>query len=104
MEYQKGDIGTRLQSQAKLVKNVSTIGQNAKRDSNLMLVMAKDILGYFWQCHVLGYFGILLAISWPRIFWDTFGNIMAEDILGYFWQYHGLGYFGTSMAQGYKRR
>ncbi len=29
--YQKGDIGTRLQSQAKLVKNVSTIGQNAKK-------------------------------------------------------------------------
>jgi hypothetical protein len=36
MEYQKGDIGTWLQSQAKLVKNVSTMGQNAKKDSNLM--------------------------------------------------------------------
>jgi hypothetical protein len=43
-------------------------------------------------CHGLGYFGILLAISWPRIFW------------GYFRQYHGLGYFGTSMVQGYIRR
>ncbi len=29
------------------------------------------------SCHGLGYFGILLAISWPRICWDTFGNIMA---------------------------
>jgi hypothetical protein len=28
-------------------------------------------------CHGLGYFGILLTMSWPRIFWDTFGNIMA---------------------------
>jgi hypothetical protein len=28
-------------------------------------------------CHGLGYFGILLAMSWPRIFLDTFGNIMA---------------------------
>jgi hypothetical protein len=28
-------------------------------------------------CHGLGYVGILLAISWPRICWDTFGNIMA---------------------------
>jgi len=42
MEYQKSDIGTRLQSQAKLVKNVSTIGQNAKRDSNLMPKFQKD--------------------------------------------------------------
>jgi len=42
MEYQKGDIGTKLQSQAKLVKNVSTIGQNAKRDSNLMPKFQKD--------------------------------------------------------------
>jgi hypothetical protein len=42
MKYQKGDIGTRLQSQAKLVKNVSTIGQNAKRDSNLMPKFQKD--------------------------------------------------------------
>jgi len=39
--------------------------------------MAYDIFGYFWQYHGLGYFGILLAISWPRIFLDTFGNIMA---------------------------
>jgi hypothetical protein len=39
-------------------------------------IMAKDILGYFWQYHDLGYFWILLAISWPRIFLDTFGNIM----------------------------
>jgi hypothetical protein len=39
--------------------------------------MAQDILGYFGQSHVLGYFGILLAMSCPRIFWDTFGNIMA---------------------------
>jgi hypothetical protein len=30
-----------------------------------------------WTCHGLGYFGIILAMSWPRIFWDTFGNIMA---------------------------
>jgi len=30
--------------------------------------------------------GILLAISWPRIFW------------GYFWQYHGLGYFGDTFG------
>jgi hypothetical protein len=37
------------------------------------------MLGYFWQYHGLGYVGILLAISWPRIFW-------------------------TSMVQGYKRR
>jgi hypothetical protein len=54
--------------------------------------MALYILGYlryFWQCHVLGYFGILLAISWPRIFW------------GYFWQYHGLGYFGTQAKFAY---
>jgi hypothetical protein len=29
------------------------------------------------HCHGLRYFGILLAISWPRICWDTFGNIMA---------------------------
>jgi hypothetical protein len=29
------------------------------------------------DCHGLGYFWILLAMSWPRIFWDTFGNIMA---------------------------
>jgi hypothetical protein len=36
-------------------------------------------------CHGLGYFGILLAISWPRICWDTFGNIMAYDILGLVW-------------------
>jgi len=28
-------------------------------------------------CHGLGYFGILWAMSCPRIFWDTFGNIMA---------------------------
>jgi hypothetical protein len=28
-------------------------------------------------CHGLGYFGMLLAMSWPRIFLDTFGNIMA---------------------------
>jgi hypothetical protein len=56
------------------------------------------------NCHGLGYFGILLAMSWPRIFLDTFGNVMAQDILGYFLQYHGLGYFGTSMVQGYKRR
>jgi hypothetical protein len=35
------------------------------------------LLGYFWQCHCLGYVGILLAISLPRIFWDTFGNIIA---------------------------
>jgi hypothetical protein len=42
MEYQKGDIGTRLQSQAKLVKNVSTIGQNAKKDFNLMPQFQKD--------------------------------------------------------------
>jgi len=37
-------------------------------------------LGYFWQYHGLGYFGILgilLAMSCPRIFWNTFGNIMA---------------------------
>ncbi len=67
-------------------------------------VMSQDILGYFWQYHGLGYFGILLAMSCPRIFWDTFGNIMAQDILGYFWQYQSLGYFGTSMVQGYKRR
>ncbi len=70
-------------------------------------VMSQDILGYFWQYHGLGYFGILgilLAMSYPRIFWDTFDNIMAQDILKYFWQYHGLGYFGTSMVQGYKRR
>jgi len=37
--------------------------------------------GWFWWlirgCHGLGYFWILLAISWPRICWDTFGNIMA---------------------------
>jgi len=42
--------------------------------------MAYDILGYFGQCHGLGYFGILgilLAMSCPRIFWDTFDNIMA---------------------------
>jgi hypothetical protein len=38
------------------------------------------------HCHGLGYFGILFAISWPRIFWDTF------------WQYHGLGYFGKVVA------
>jgi hypothetical protein len=31
MEYQKGHIGTWLQSQAKLLNNVSTIGQNAKK-------------------------------------------------------------------------
>jgi hypothetical protein len=31
----------------------------------------------FGSCHGLGYFGILLTISWPRIFWDTFDNIMA---------------------------
>jgi hypothetical protein len=31
MQYQKGHIGTWLQSQAKLLKNVSTIGQNAKK-------------------------------------------------------------------------
>jgi hypothetical protein len=24
-------------------------------------------------------------MSWPRIFWDTFGNIMAQDILGLVW-------------------
>jgi hypothetical protein len=24
-------------------------------------------------------------MSWPRIFWDTFGNIMAYDILGLVW-------------------
>jgi hypothetical protein len=42
MEYQKGDIGTWLQSQAKLVKNVSTMGQNAKKDSNLMPKFQKD--------------------------------------------------------------
>jgi hypothetical protein len=48
-------------------------------------------------CHGLGYFGILLAISWPRIFldtfaiswprifWDTYGNVMAKDILGLVW-------------------
>jgi len=32
------------------------------------------------SCHGLGYFGILLAISWLRIFWDTwdtFGNVMS---------------------------
>jgi hypothetical protein len=43
MEYQKGDIGTRIQSQAKLVKNVSTMGQNAKKDSNVILKFQKDI-------------------------------------------------------------
>ncbi len=32
-------------------------------------------------------------MSWPRIFWDTLGNVMSQDTLGYFWQYHGLGYF-----------
>ncbi len=42
MEYQKGHIGAWLQSQAKLVKNVSTIGQNAKKDSNLMPKFQKD--------------------------------------------------------------
>jgi hypothetical protein len=25
--------------------------------------------GIDWYCHGLGYFGILLAMSWPRIFW-----------------------------------
>jgi len=40
-------------------------------------VMSYDILGYFGQCHVLRYFGILWAMSCPTIFWDTFGNIMA---------------------------
>jgi hypothetical protein len=52
-------------------------------------------------CHGLGYFGILWAMSCPRIFWDTFGNIMAWDILrylGYFWQCHVLGYFGILLA------
>ncbi len=43
-------------------------------------------------------------MSWPRIFWDTFGNVMAQDIFGYFWQCHGLGYFGTRTVQGYRRR
>ncbi len=42
-------------------------------------------------------------MSWPKIFWDTFGNVMSQDIFGYFWQYHGLGYFwdtfGNIMAQ-----
>jgi hypothetical protein len=28
-------------------------------------------------CHGLGYFGILWAMSCPKIFLDTFGNIMA---------------------------
>jgi hypothetical protein len=56
------------------------------------------------KCHGLGYFGVLLAISWRRIFWDTFwqyhglgyfGILLAISwpILEYFWQYHGLGYF-----------
>jgi hypothetical protein len=31
MEYQKGHIDTWLQSQAKLLKNVSTIGQNVNK-------------------------------------------------------------------------
>jgi hypothetical protein len=29
------------------------------------------------RCHGLRYFGILWAMSCPRIFWDTFDNIMA---------------------------
>ncbi len=43
------------------------------RQQNLIAKMQTTChgLGY------LGYFGILLAMSWPRIFWDTFGNIMA---------------------------
>jgi hypothetical protein len=28
-------------------------------------------------CHGLRYFLIFLAMSWPKIFLDTFGNIMA---------------------------
>jgi hypothetical protein len=31
MKYQKGHMGTWLQSQAKLLKNISTTGQNAKK-------------------------------------------------------------------------
>jgi hypothetical protein len=43
----------------------------------------------------------LSQLSWPRIFWDTFGNVMAYDILGYFWQCHGLGYFGILLAMSW---
>ncbi len=42
-------------------------------------------------------------MSWPRIFWNTFGNIMAKDIFGYFWQYHGLGYFWILLAISWPR-
>jgi hypothetical protein len=30
----------------------------------------KDLNKPGYYCHGLGYFGILLAMSWPRIFWD----------------------------------
>jgi hypothetical protein len=42
MEYWKGHIGIWLQSQAKLLKNVSTIGQSAKKDFNLVPKFQKD--------------------------------------------------------------
>ncbi len=52
---------------------------NSKR--TLILLLPKSSMSncccYRSRCHGLGYFGILLAMSWPRIFWDTFGNIMA---------------------------
>jgi len=35
------------------------------------------ILKLYGTCHGLGYFGIFWAMSCPRIFLDTFGNIMA---------------------------
>jgi hypothetical protein len=41
-------------------------------NKKLMVLYILELYG-----HGLGYFGILLAISWPRIFLDTFGNIMA---------------------------
>jgi hypothetical protein len=57
----------------------------------LLLNFSQSCSACCHYCHGLGYFGILLAMSWPRI------------LLGYFWQYHGLGYFGLLLAMSWPR-
>jgi hypothetical protein len=60
--------------------------KNTLKHFNIDLIYQADVkyggllLVSQWQqhnCHGLGYFGILWAMSCPRIFWDTFDNIMA---------------------------
>jgi hypothetical protein len=64
MEYQKGHIDTWLQSKAKLLKNVSTIGQNAKKDSNLRQKFQKKFLSLG---HVLKIYSNLKPTCWKKI-------------------------------------